>query len=48
MLYRVTPIACIGGSLLPNLAGHNISEAAAGGCAVVLFGACVMFAPNNR
>uniref|UniRef100_A0A0E0CAI6 Lipid IV(A) 3-deoxy-D-manno-octulosonic acid transferase n=1 Tax=Oryza meridionalis TaxID=40149 RepID=A0A0E0CAI6_9ORYZ len=34
MLYRVTPIAVIGGSFLPGLAGHNISEAAAVGCAV--------------
>ncbi|BAC03325.1 putative 3-deoxy-d-manno-octulosonic-acid transferase (KDO transferase) [Oryza sativa (japonica cultivar-group)] len=35
MLYRVTPIAVIGGSFLPGLAGHNISEAAAVGCAVM-------------
>ncbi|KAJ1286293.1 hypothetical protein BS78_03G342400 [Paspalum vaginatum] len=35
MLYRVTPIAVIGGSFLPGLAGHNISEAAAAGCAVM-------------
>ncbi|XP_021313115.1 probable 3-deoxy-D-manno-octulosonic acid transferase, mitochondrial isoform X2 [Sorghum bicolor] len=35
MLYRVTPVAVIGGSFLPGLAGHNISEAAAAGCAVV-------------
>ncbi|KAJ6796807.1 putative 3-deoxy-D-manno-octulosonic acid transferase, mitochondrial [Iris pallida] len=34
-LYRVTPIAVIGGSFLPDLAGHNISEAAAAGCAVL-------------
>ncbi|KAF8403201.1 hypothetical protein HHK36_011300 [Tetracentron sinense] len=34
-LYRVTPIAVIGGSFLPGLAGHNISEAAAAGCAVL-------------
>uniref|UniRef100_A0A0D9V7Z5 Amino acid transporter transmembrane domain-containing protein n=1 Tax=Leersia perrieri TaxID=77586 RepID=A0A0D9V7Z5_9ORYZ len=35
MLYRVTPIAVIGGSFLSGLAGHNISEAAAVGCAVM-------------
>ncbi|XP_062207504.1 probable 3-deoxy-D-manno-octulosonic acid transferase, mitochondrial [Phragmites australis] len=35
MLYRVTPLAVIGGSFLPGLAGHNISEAAAAGCAVM-------------
>ncbi|XP_020104137.1 probable 3-deoxy-D-manno-octulosonic acid transferase, mitochondrial isoform X4 [Ananas comosus] len=35
MLYRVTPIAVIGGSFLPGLAGHNVSEAAAMGCAVL-------------
>nr|XP_010909885.1 probable 3-deoxy-D-manno-octulosonic acid transferase, mitochondrial isoform X4 [Elaeis guineensis] len=35
MLYRVTPIAVIGGSFLPGLAGHNLSEAAAAGCAVL-------------
>nr|KYP73781.1 3-deoxy-D-manno-octulosonic-acid transferase [Cajanus cajan] len=34
-LYTLTPIAVIGGSLLPGLAGHNISEAAAAGCAVL-------------
>ncbi|XP_031252225.1 probable 3-deoxy-D-manno-octulosonic acid transferase, mitochondrial isoform X2 [Pistacia vera] len=34
-LYRITPIAVIGGSFLPSLAGHNISEAAAAGCAVL-------------
>ncbi|OVA17877.1 3-deoxy-D-manno-octulosonic-acid transferase [Macleaya cordata] len=34
-LYRLTPIAVIGGSFLPGLAGHNISEAAAAGCAVL-------------
>lgn len=33
--YRITPIALIGGSLLPGLNGHNISEAAAAGCAVL-------------
>ncbi|XP_010232574.1 probable 3-deoxy-D-manno-octulosonic acid transferase, mitochondrial isoform X2 [Brachypodium distachyon] len=35
MLYRVTPIAVVGGSFLPSLAGHNFSEAAAAGCAVL-------------
>ncbi|GJM92506.1 hypothetical protein PR202_ga08983 [Eleusine coracana subsp. coracana] len=35
MFYRVTPIAVLGGSFLSSLAGHNISEAAAAGCAVV-------------
>jgi 3-deoxy-D-manno-octulosonic-acid transferase len=35
MLYRIAPIAVIGGSFLPSLAGHNISEAAAAGCAVM-------------
>ncbi|CAJ1968757.1 unnamed protein product [Sphenostylis stenocarpa] len=34
-LYTLTPIAVIGGSLLPGLTGHNISEAAAAGCAVL-------------
>ncbi|KAL5976448.1 hypothetical protein ACLOJK_020780 [Asimina triloba] len=34
-LYRLTPIAVIGGSFLPGLAGHNIAEAAAAGCAVL-------------
>ncbi|XP_021810945.1 probable 3-deoxy-D-manno-octulosonic acid transferase, mitochondrial isoform X1 [Prunus avium] len=34
-LYRLTPVAVIGGSFLPNLSGHNISEAAAAGCAVL-------------
>jgi 3-deoxy-D-manno-octulosonic-acid transferase len=35
MLYKVTPIAVVGGSFLPSLAGHNFSEAAAAGCAVL-------------
>ncbi|KAL6840291.1 hypothetical protein ACP4OV_030101 [Aristida adscensionis] len=35
VLYKVAPIAVIGGSFLPGLAGHNISEAAAAGCAVI-------------
>ncbi|KAL5137098.1 putative 3-deoxy-D-manno-octulosonic acid transferase, mitochondrial [Glycine soja] len=35
LLYTLTPIAVIGGSLLPGLSGHNISEAAAAGCAVL-------------
>ncbi|PPE02876.1 hypothetical protein GOBAR_DD00083 [Gossypium barbadense] len=34
-LYKLTPIAVIGGSFFPGLAGHNISEAAAAGCAVL-------------
>ncbi|XP_074589301.1 putative 3-deoxy-D-manno-octulosonic acid transferase, mitochondrial isoform X1 [Curcuma longa] len=34
-LYRFTKIAVIGGSFLPGLAGHNVSEAAAAGCAVL-------------
>ncbi|MCL7027828.1 hypothetical protein MKW94_006379 [Papaver nudicaule] len=34
-LYRMIPIAVIGGSFLPGLAGHNVSEAAAAGCAVL-------------
>ncbi|KAI3989662.1 hypothetical protein MKX01_036271 [Papaver californicum] len=32
-LYRIIPVAVIGGSFLPGLAGHNVSEAAAAGCA---------------
>ncbi|PKA47891.1 putative 3-deoxy-D-manno-octulosonic acid transferase, mitochondrial [Apostasia shenzhenica] len=35
MLYKATPIAVIGGSFLHDLAGHNFSEAAAAGCAVL-------------
>lgn len=34
-MYRATPIAVIGGSFAPSLGGHNISEAAAAGCAVL-------------
>lgn len=33
--YRITPIALVGGSLFPGLNGHNMSEAAAAGCAVL-------------
>ncbi|KAL8039639.1 hypothetical protein ABFX02_10G049500 [Erythranthe guttata] len=33
--YRLTPIAVIGGSFAVGSAGHNISEAAAAGCAVL-------------
>ncbi|KAK9723887.1 hypothetical protein RND81_05G032200 [Saponaria officinalis] len=33
--YRLMPIAVVGGSFLPTLAGHNISEAMASGCAVL-------------
>lgn len=32
--YSLTPIAVVGGSFLPESAGHNILEAAAAGCAV--------------
>ncbi|XP_020581817.1 probable 3-deoxy-D-manno-octulosonic acid transferase, mitochondrial isoform X3 [Phalaenopsis equestris] len=35
MLFRVTPIAVIGGSFQSGLSGHNFSEAAAAGCAVL-------------
>ncbi|OMO82012.1 hypothetical protein CCACVL1_12106 [Corchorus capsularis] len=45
-LYKLTPIAVIGGSFLPGLAGHNISEAAAAGCAVLtgeIFASCILF-----
>ncbi|MED6160129.1 hypothetical protein PIB30_048503 [Stylosanthes scabra] len=34
-LYMLTPIAVIGGSFLPRSTGHNISEAASAGCAVL-------------
>ncbi|XP_059646761.1 probable 3-deoxy-D-manno-octulosonic acid transferase, mitochondrial isoform X1 [Cornus florida] len=34
-MYTLSPIAVIGGSFLPGLAGHNISEAASAGCAVL-------------
>ncbi|XP_045809978.1 probable 3-deoxy-D-manno-octulosonic acid transferase, mitochondrial [Trifolium pratense] len=34
-LYTLTPIAVIGGSFVPGLSGHNISEAAAAGCAIL-------------
>ncbi|GLT89900.1 hypothetical protein SLE2022_078610 [Rubroshorea leprosula] len=34
-MYKLTPIAVIGGSFLRGFAGHNISEAAAAGCAVL-------------
>ncbi|XP_023913349.2 probable 3-deoxy-D-manno-octulosonic acid transferase, mitochondrial isoform X2 [Quercus suber] len=34
-LYRLTPIAVVGGSFFSGLAGHNIFEAAAAGCAVL-------------
>ncbi|KMT06384.1 hypothetical protein BVRB_7g160630 [Beta vulgaris subsp. vulgaris] len=33
--YRLVPISLIGGSFLPTLAGHNISEAMVAGCAVL-------------
>ncbi|GAV63816.1 Glycos_transf_N domain-containing protein [Cephalotus follicularis] len=35
LLYTLTPIAVLGGSFLPGLAGHNIAEAAAAGCAIM-------------
>lgn len=41
-LYKLTPIAVIGGSFFPGLAGHNISEAAAAGCAVLSGKICIM------
>ncbi|KAG8648627.1 probable 3-deoxy-D-manno-octulosonic acid transferase, mitochondrial [Manihot esculenta] len=34
-LYSLSAVAVIGGSFFPGLAGHNISEAAAAGCAVL-------------
>ncbi|CAN6718855.1 unnamed protein product [Malus baccata var. baccata] len=34
-LYKLSPIAVIGGSFFPSLSGHNISEAAAAGCATL-------------
>ncbi|XP_057999579.1 probable 3-deoxy-D-manno-octulosonic acid transferase, mitochondrial [Hevea brasiliensis] len=34
-LYTTSSVAVIGGSFLPGLAGHNIPEAAAAGCAVL-------------
>ncbi|KAK9168447.1 hypothetical protein Syun_000587 [Stephania yunnanensis] len=34
-LYRLTPVAVMGGSFLPGLTGHNFSEAAAAGCAIL-------------
>lgn len=34
-MYRLVPIAVVGGSFLPGLTGHNISEAAAAGCAIL-------------
>ncbi|XP_050380409.1 probable 3-deoxy-D-manno-octulosonic acid transferase, mitochondrial isoform X1 [Argentina anserina] len=34
-MYRLTPIAVIGGSFFPSFSGHNISEAAAAGCAIL-------------
>lgn len=43
-LYGLSPVAVIGGSFLPGLTGHNISEAAAAGCAV-LTGDHLLFTP---
>ncbi|CAN6452317.1 unnamed protein product [Victoria cruziana] len=34
-LYRLSPIAVVGGSFIQGLSGHNLSEAAAAGCAVL-------------
>lgn len=34
--YRLAPIAVIGGSFLPGSQGHNISEAASAGCAILI------------
>lgn len=34
-LYKLSPIAVIGGSFLPDMAGHNLSEAATAGCAIL-------------
>ncbi|EOA20627.1 hypothetical protein CARUB_v10000940mg [Capsella rubella] len=34
-LYNIASIAVIGGSFIPGLTGHNLSEAAAAGCAVI-------------
>ncbi|CAN8297911.1 unnamed protein product [Cochlearia groenlandica] len=33
--YKLAPIAVIGGSFIPGLTGHNLSEAAAASCAVI-------------
>lgn len=35
VLYQLIPVSVIGGSFLPGSAGHNISEAAAAGCAIL-------------
>ncbi|KAJ1689910.1 hypothetical protein LUZ63_014065 [Rhynchospora breviuscula] len=35
VLYRVSGVAVIGGSFLPGLCGHNVSEAAAASCAIL-------------
>ncbi|KAI4310476.1 hypothetical protein MLD38_035452 [Melastoma candidum] len=34
-LYKISPIAIVGGSFFPELSGHNVSEPAAAGCAVL-------------
>ncbi|XP_031500335.1 probable 3-deoxy-D-manno-octulosonic acid transferase, mitochondrial isoform X3 [Nymphaea colorata] len=34
-LYRLSPIAVVGGSFIQGLSGHNMCEAAAAGCAVL-------------
>jgi 3-deoxy-D-manno-octulosonic-acid transferase len=46
-LYTLTPIAVIGGSFLPGLSGHNISEAAAAGCAILTGACCNLFCPSS-
>ncbi|CAI5956760.1 unnamed protein product [Closterium sp. NIES-64] len=35
LLYAITPLAFVGGSLLPGLGGHNIAEPAVSSCAVL-------------
>ncbi|XP_078153390.1 KDO transferase A isoform X1 [Carex rostrata] len=35
VLYRASGVAVIGGSFLPGLCGHNVSEAAAAACAIL-------------
>ncbi|GAQ79981.1 3-deoxy-D-manno-octulosonic-acid transferase [Klebsormidium nitens] len=34
-LYALAPVAFVGGSLFPHLAGHNLAEPAASGCALL-------------
>lgn len=35
VLYRASGVAVIGGSFLPGLCGHNVSEAAAAACSIL-------------